>query len=1035
MTRSFRLVPPEPRPDVLTRPRLLRSLVGRWRHRVTSLVGGPGLGKTTLLAQAIADNRMVPRGRDHWIGIEPHDADADRLARVVTAAIENGPDGDGGQDGNSKARGSLSELVAPDPAAVADEVWRRAPTEACLVLDDVHVLPPSSTGAAWLSALVAALPTNGHVVFASRSEPPVPLSRYGSQGGLLWLAEDELRFSDEELSGFASRRGIDPRRFEETGGWPAMAELAASVDERFTGTYLWEEVLGPLGTVRRHVLAVLCDLGGADDDLVSAAVGSPVELARDLEGVPLVQRNVDGWHVPHGLWRTAPGIALDPSERLEIRRRAANHLVDRGAFDEAFSLIQETGLWDAAPAMLRSACLASDRLAAHELERWLAASSESVRASTAGRLASGLHAAFTAPARAVQPLEDAVTHCRSDRDTTAELAALGQLGRLAWWRQDLPALEGLAARVGELEAAGQPKARELAALGRALVADLQGDDETVLAELANIEALVLDPAVAGVATWLAGVVRVEVGQAEAADALAARLLPDADPVMRYILETVQIWARWTQGRIEEATAMTPGVIAGGRAAGVGYMLYVGLSMASIGSSHLGDVFSARWCRDGSLTVAPSGRDDHLPVHSAVATASLQLAEGEEKQAAATLREAYEIYGLDRGLNRRAWRQSLPLSYVLVPETRPTWDETALRGYARTARDLAAAVVELREGDGSHRLRTLELPELGHVRAALHYRFAVELAVGLAQADRPEASSLLDSLGPVGRSAVRDLANEEGRQAKSARTLLATVPAPPQRQVHLEVLGPLVLHSDGPGGPEISHPDLRRKRVLALVAYLVGHRRTIRSAVCDALWPELDERSAANNLGVTLNRLLHLLEPWRDAGEPGYLVRVEGQTIRLVTGAHLGIDVDQFDQHLEAAAHAEAEGTPSVALEHHLAAVQLYRDELMLDVPDADWLQLDREHYRTRFVSAAVRAGQLLLGRGDTARAHAVAHRALAVDPWSEEAYAVLVGAALDRGDRSGAHRLLDHCLAALADLGADPSETTRQLQRRISGDD
>jgi DNA-binding SARP family transcriptional activator len=82
---------------------------------------------------------------------------------------------------------------------------------------------------------------------------------------------------------------------------------------------------------------------------------------------------------------------------------------------------------------------------------------------------------------------------------------------------------------------------------------------------------------------------------------------------------------------------------------------------------------------------------------------------------------------------------------------------------------------------------------------------------------------------------------------------------------------------------------------------------------------------------------------------------------------------------------------------------------------------------------AVRAGQLLLGRGDIDDAESLAQRALAVDPWAETAYAVLVGAALARDDRSTARRLLQHCTDALAELGSAPSAATQQLLRRING--
>jgi DNA-binding SARP family transcriptional activator len=249
-----------------------------------------------------------------------------------------------------------------------------------------------------------------------------------------------------------------------------------------------------------------------------------------------------------------------------------------------------------------------------------------------------------------------------------------------------------------------------------------------------------------------------------------------------------------------------------------------------------------------------------------------------------------------------------------------------------------------------------------------------------------------------------------------------------------VLGPLELRRLGPDGSErpedAGDADLRRERVRTLLAFLVGHRTTTRADVTAALWPDLDERAAANNLRVTLNYLLRVLEPGRPAGEPSYLVRMDGQRIRLVAGDELRIDVDLFDRHIEAAARAEADGAPSLALTHHLGAVDLYRGPLHVDVPDAEWIDLDREHYRTRFVRAAVRAGQLLLGHGDLDHAEATARRAIDVDRWAEEAYAVLAATALARGDRSAAQRHLDRALTALAELGLDPSPATHQLRRR-----
>jgi DNA-binding SARP family transcriptional activator len=608
------------------------------------------------------------------------------------------------------------------------------------------------------------------------------------------------------------------------------------------------------------------------------------------------------------------------------------------------------------------------------------------------------------------------------------------MGQLAWWRVDLAFVAELMARVVELEATRNPRAIGVATIARAVVADLAGNDAAVLAELATLDTSVLDPAWSIMAGFLRGMVHLDIGEPGAACAIVDELLPSSDPAMRYILDALQLRAWWSMGRVEEVLDGIPEVMAAAKRSGNAYNMYLGGILASIAYSQAGDVVGAQTCLDDALAVAPPPLVGTLSVHSAVATASLELATGGEEAAAHTLQQAMAGYGLDRGQDRHSWRQMLPLSYVLVPEARTYWDTQPLRGYLRVARDLAAAVVAVREGDADSQLRTLTVPDPSLVRGVLHHRFAAELAVALAVIGRSEGRSLLDALGQPGRTAVRDVAAAQPHWTKPAKALLATVPSPPPRRSHLAVLGPLELHRDGPGGEEVVDPDVRRRRVQALLAFLVGHRRTNRAAIVAALWPDLDERSAGNNLGVTLNHLLRVLEPWRDTGEPAFLVRVDGPSVQLVTGEHLGIDVDLFDDHLTAAARAEADGTPSLALQHDLAAVDLYRGDLHDDVPEADWLVLEREHYRSRFVRAAVRAGQLLLGRGDAERAQEVAHRALTVDQWSEDAYAVLVGAALAGGDRSGAHRLLQRCHGALEEMGASPSPATQQLARRLLGE-
>ena len=1022
MPRSFRLLPPQPSPGLLARPRLMRALLGRWEYRVTALVGGAGLGKTTVLAQAVAENQLAPRGVDLWVGLEAADTDAGRLSRTVASVLDAEPDP---TDATQPLR----------PATVAAALWQLAPEEVCVIFDDVHLLPDDSSGAAWLAELIEALPANGHVVLASRTEPPVPLSRLRAQGAARRFGDDVLRFTPEELDGLAATRGLDPDRLAGTGGWPALTALATNVVPHLTGSYLWEEVLAPLGDERRRVLAVLSDLGGGDDALISAALDTPVDLVDALWGVPLVAASAEGWWVAHALWRQAQGLRLSPDDRSAVRRRAVDHLVASGRYDDAYGLVEEAALWDLAPAVLRAACLASDRLAAGQLERWLRVSPPEVRRSLPGWLARGLLAAFTAPSAAVEPLRQAIERCRAAEDVDAEIVAIAQLARLAWYSHDDEVLGEVVGRVMELETTGHPAAKALATVARAALADMVGDDEGMLDLLDSIERTALDRSWELLVSFWAAQARLGLGETAPIHRIVDRLRRDDDATLRGAGLGMRLAAWWAEGRIDDVLATLDEMVAALREAGIQINLYLGLNGATLACARTGDVEAARRWYEASVNAAPRTPSGDLPPRSAVARAYLQLADGKEKHAAVTLQAAIEAHGLEQGNERDTWRQHIALTYVLVPETRAHWDQRELRGHLATARRLAAAIVAARDGK-PELLRDLDLPETNLVRSALDVRLTAELAVGLVDARRhADGRRLVDALGPAGRVALRDLANGGTRHGRAARELLGAVPATPARRTYLAVLGPMTMHRDcpGPAGEPVADPDWRRPRLRALLAYLVCHREPTRAAVGAALWPDLDEAAMANNLGVTLARLQRVLEPWRPPGEAPYLLRMDSQALRLVTGEHLHIDVDDLDRHLAAAAQAEHDGVPSVALEHHLAVTSLYRSELLADISEAEWFSLDREHYRSRFVAAAVRAGQLLLARDDPDAAEAVARRAIEVDRWCEAAYGILVGAALARGDTSSAHQRMARCLEALAELGADPSPATTHLRRRLTG--
>ncbi|MEM8706596.1 MAG: hypothetical protein AAGE98_09075, partial [Actinomycetota bacterium] len=223
LTRPFRVHPPSTE-GALLRPELLRVLLGRFEARLTIVRAGAGFGKSTALAQAIDQNALAPRGHDRWIGCDPADVDGDHLRRGIGESL-----------------GVVGDATIE---AIAEAVAASSPAQVCLVFDDTHEIPPDSSGAEVLSALLAGLPSNGHLLLAGRTAPPVAVARLDAQDQVVRVEEGDLALSAEDLRTLSGRAGRDAADVAHLGGWPALVALGLRSGP--VPAFLNEEVLGSL---------------------------------------------------------------------------------------------------------------------------------------------------------------------------------------------------------------------------------------------------------------------------------------------------------------------------------------------------------------------------------------------------------------------------------------------------------------------------------------------------------------------------------------------------------------------------------------------------------------------------------------------------------------------------------------------------------------------------------------------------------------------------------------------------------------------
>jgi LuxR family maltose regulon positive regulatory protein len=348
------------RTNLVARPRLIRQLDEGIRGKLTLVCAQAGFGKSTLLGTWVL-GAGLPVG---WVSLDRDDNDPSRFLSYLAAALQTAAPNLG-----ENTRSLLRSPQAPTRAILTDLVNEAAavPEDFALVLDDYHLIEAEAVHAT-LAFLLEHLPSRMHLVVASRTEPPLPLSRLLARGDLTRLAASDLRFTPGEAADFLDEvMGLDlsadyvATLEQRTEGWIAGLQLAAlSMRGRedlpgfvsaFAGTdrhvfdYLAEEVLDQQTEetstflLRTSILDRLCS---PLCDAVTGQIGGQAMLERlerrNLLMVPLDDRR--RWYRYHHLFSDFLRQRLDaenPELVSEVHKRASGWHEANGTAREAIS--------------------------------------------------------------------------------------------------------------------------------------------------------------------------------------------------------------------------------------------------------------------------------------------------------------------------------------------------------------------------------------------------------------------------------------------------------------------------------------------------------------------------------------------------------------------------------------------------------------------------------------------------------------------------------------------------------------------------
>ena len=241
-------------------------------------------------------------------------------------------------------------------------------------------------------------------------------------------------------------------------------------------------------------------------------------------------------------------------------------------------------------------------------------------------------------------------------------------------------------------------------------------------------------------------------------------------------------------------------------------------------------------------------------------------------------------------------------------------------------------------------------------------------------------------------------------------------------MEFRVLG--TIEVDGPA-PTLSPPGAKERAILARL--LIDAGRTVPAdALLDAGWDDVPREVAARSLAVRVANLRAFLEPGRERGAPSSLLVREGPGYRLAVQA-AQVDAHRFEQEVRAAAGLP----PAEALAACERALALWRGPAYGDLADAEFAQAEVRRLEDLRAQAQAAHARALVELGRPLEAIPGLRRLLQDEPLGEELTRTLMMALYASGRQVEALAAYRELAARLRELGLQPGEPVRALERRI----
>lgn len=374
-----KILPPKTSAELIKRQRLLEVIHRNFDRKIITISAPAGYGKTTTAA-SFAEDVELPLC---WYTLDESDQQLEQFLTYLTHSIQRcfpevGKRTLGVLNNSSTINSQYSEIIG----TLVTEVYESVADIFLLVLDDVHCIEASPAVKSALDLFITQAPDNCRTILLSRIPPSLPsIPRMIVNRQAARLTARDLAFNDEEVMQLITAFGLKSTpeiesMARECEGWVAGIILALLGGRATTSpvlsndpggdqewfNYVMSEVYGRLPQDIQDFLtrtSILYELRSSHCNAILGTSGADNILMSLADSLQLVSRlKGEDLYRYHNLFQSflINGLRKNEAEFLDLHRRAGLYFMEKALWEAAIHhLCQAESYDEAAEAMKRAA--------------------------------------------------------------------------------------------------------------------------------------------------------------------------------------------------------------------------------------------------------------------------------------------------------------------------------------------------------------------------------------------------------------------------------------------------------------------------------------------------------------------------------------------------------------------------------------------------------------------------------------------------------------------------------------------------------